>query len=91
MRKIPGGITSHCGVMRHLTLMRLEQDPICRDCLEEEETIAHLLGECACHTRTRVRIFGQDYIGPEEFHTLSMTNILKYFDNIGLFNRETWR
>ena len=39
-------ITGHNALRRHLYVMRLSNNPICRKCGTEEETSVHVLCEC---------------------------------------------
>ena len=43
---------------RHLTVMKIQKDPLCRACGEQEETSFHFLGECCANMQIRYSIFG---------------------------------
>ena len=39
-------LTGHITLNRHFTLMKIQEDPLCPACGEQEETSLHFLGEC---------------------------------------------
>jgi len=58
-----------CGVTalnRHLSVMKIQIDPLCPACREEEETSYHLLAKCCAYTVSRYSIIGALIIEPEK-------------------------
>ena len=51
-------ITGHCWLNRHSFILNEKEDPMCRLCLEEEETPLHLVMECPAITKEVTEIFG---------------------------------
>jgi len=51
-------LTGHCKLNKHLTVMKLSNDPICPACLEEEETASHVMLECPAFASLRGEILG---------------------------------
>ena len=45
MKRITQMLTGHSTLQRHLYLMKMEDSPICQNCLEDEETVEHFLTE----------------------------------------------
>jgi len=43
-----GLLTGHITLNRHLTVMKIQEDPLCSACGEQEETSFHLLGGMLC-------------------------------------------
>jgi len=41
--------TGHITLNRHLTVMKIQQDPLCPAYREQEETSFHFLGECCAN------------------------------------------
>jgi ribonuclease HI len=71
-------ITGHNFMNRHQAVLGLTDDPICRLCLEEEETSLHVVAECPALARTRLEIFGA--------HVLDLP--LQWSDRMATFLRE---
>ena len=55
-RVVFGLLTGHNTLRRHLYIMKLCNNPICRKCGTEEETSVHILCECECLGFTRTHI-----------------------------------
>ena len=53
IRKVIGLLTGHCLLRRHLTIMGVKNDPICRGCYGSEETVVHALCECGAYSAYR--------------------------------------
>ena len=51
-------VTGHCWLNRHSFILNETEDPLCRLCLEEEETPLHLVMECPAITKEVIKIFG---------------------------------
>lgn len=60
IRIIVGLLTGHCRLNRHMSLMGLAEDAICRFCQEEEETAAHVLCHCEGLVRLRFQLLGEE-------------------------------
>ena len=43
---VVGTITGHCSLNKHFHTMGITDSPLCRACMEAEETVAHVLLEC---------------------------------------------
>lgn len=60
IRQITGLLTGHCSLRGHLRKLGIyKEDPICRLCYEEEETVSHIILECEALTRWRMGLQGQ--------------------------------
>jgi len=46
LKILVGLLTDHITLNRHLTVMKIQEDPLCPACGEQEETSLHFLGEC---------------------------------------------
>lgn len=78
LRLVVGVLTGHCGLNRHLNLMRVVPDPLCALCAEEEETAFHFLGQCVALAATRRRILGADPMSPQDIRRLPIGNLLRF-------------
>ena len=56
-----GLLTGHLGLNGHLHKIGKDINPLCRRCLNGNETVEHLLCECESLTMSRGRIFGQRF------------------------------
>ena len=61
-------LTGHITLNRHLTVMKIQEDPLCPACGEQEETSLHFLGECYANMQIRYSIFGAHLMQPAELH-----------------------
>ena len=58
---VVGLLTGHLGLYGHLHKIGKDMNPLCRRCLNGNETVEHLLSECESLTMSRSRIFGQSF------------------------------
>ena len=56
-----GLLTGHIGLNDHLYKIGKDINPLCRRCLNGNDTVEHLLCECESLTMSRSRIFGQSF------------------------------
>lgn len=61
IRIIVGLLTGHCRLRRHMSILGLTDEPLCRLCQIEEETPFHVLTECSALARKRFQLLGNDY------------------------------
>ena len=64
--------------------MGLCDNPICRKCGTEEETIVHVLCECEAVALLRHSYLGSFFLGPEDIRTLNIRAIWKFAKGTGL-------
>jgi hypothetical protein len=67
-RKVP--LVGYNTLGKHLQVMGLSNDPICRKCGTEEETSVHILCECEALASLRHRYLGSFFLNPEEIRVL---------------------
>ena len=75
-------LTGHAHLNKHLHTIGLADDPICRGCLEDEETAEHVLCHCPAIACTRHAILGKHHISLDEINTYPMTAILEFIKKI---------
>ncbi len=51
-------ITGHNFLQRHKVIVQEADDPLCRSCVEDEETSHHVVAECPAFTAIRLRVLG---------------------------------
>ena len=56
-----GLLTEHFGLNGHLCKIGKDINPLCRRCLNGNETVEHLLCECKTLTMSRGRTFGERF------------------------------
>jgi len=69
---------------RHLHIMGLCNDPICRKCGTEEETSVHILCKCEALASLRHAHLGSFFLDPEDIRVLGMGTIWNFAKGIGL-------
>jgi hypothetical protein len=69
--RVIGLLTGHNTLRRHLYIMGLSNNPICRKCSTEEETPVHILCECEALASLRHTYLGSFFLDPEDIRKLS--------------------
>jgi hypothetical protein len=64
--------------------MGLSNNPICRECGTEEETLVHVL--CACEARASLRhsYLGPFFLDPEDIREINIGVIWNFVKGVGL-------
>ena len=62
LKILVGLLTGHITLNRHLTVMKIQEDPLCPACGEQEETSLHFLGEYYANMQITYSIFKQSTI-----------------------------
>ena len=83
-RAVFGLLTGHNTLRRHLHVMGLNDNPICRKCGTEEETSAHILCECEALASLRHAHLGFFFLDPEDIRLLVMGAIWNFAKGTGL-------
>ena len=78
------GLTEHNTLKRHLHLIGLSDSPLCRRCGAEEETLAHILCECAALASHRQLYLGSLFLEPEDIKGISLGAIWNFSKVTGL-------
>jgi hypothetical protein len=68
-------LTGHNTLRRHLYIMGLCNDPMCRKCGTEEETSVHILCECEALVLLRHAYLGFFFLDPEDISELGVGDI----------------
>ena len=58
LRLVAGTITGHCPLNKHFHTLGITDSPLCRACMEAEETVAHVLLECTGVAQIRKETLG---------------------------------
>lgn len=77
IRIVIGMVTGHCELNRHLTIMKIKDDPSCPEC-DEEETSYHFLAECPEYSLPRWEILGNDRLSEEDLKNVPFLNIIRF-------------
>jgi len=83
-RVVNGLLTGHNTLRRHLHIMGLCNDPICRKCGTEEETSVHILCECEALASLRHAYLGSFFLDPEGIRVLGMGAIWNFAKGTGI-------
>jgi len=79
-----GQLTGHNTLRRHLYIMGLSNNPICRKCGTEEETSGHSLCECEALVSLRYTYLGSFFLDPEDIRVLDMGATWNFAEGTGL-------
>ena len=83
-RVVTGLLTGHNTLKRHLHIMGLCNDPICRKCGTEEEISVHILYECEALASLRHAYLSCFFLDPEDIGELGVGAIWKIVKGTGL-------
>jgi hypothetical protein len=83
-RVVVGLRAGHNTLRRHLHIMGLCIDPICRKCGTEEETSVHILCECGALASLRHAYLVSFFLDPEDVRLLGMGAIWNFAKGTGL-------
>ena len=81
IRKAIGTITGHCPLNKHLYTIGVTDSPLCRGCMEAEETPQHVLMECRSVADQRARILQSPASFPEAYSSLK--RLLTFWSDLG--------
>jgi len=83
-RDVIGLLTGQNTLRKHLKIMGLSNNPICRKCGSEEETSVHILCECGPLTSLRHTYLGSFFLDLEDIRKLSLEAIWNSGKGTGL-------
>jgi hypothetical protein len=83
-RVVIGLLTGHNTLRRHLYIMGLSNNPICRKCGAEEETSVHVLCECETLASLRQTYLSSFFLDREDIRKLSIGAIWNFAKGTGL-------
>jgi hypothetical protein len=83
-RVVTGLFTGHSTLRRHLYLLGLSNNPLCRWCEVGEETLAHVLCECEDLVSRRHSYLGSIFLEPGDIKNLNLGAIWNYSKAAGL-------
>lgn len=85
IRRAVGLLTGHSNLRRHLTIMNVLNDPLCRGCRNSEETVIHILCECENFSAHRFEHLGCHLLEPWELQDVPVRSLLNFASATGLF------
>ena len=75
-------ITGHNTLNRHLSIMKIKEDPKCEKCEEGPETIEHLIKECPAYMNKRFEKFGEYFLN-KNLHEYKLQKIISFVTSTG--------
>jgi hypothetical protein len=80
--------TGHAPVRGHLLYIMglFDEDPTCRFCRKETETVQHIMCCCEALARQRYNVFGNLIVEPKDISTASIKDLCLYIKGAGLLN-----
>ena len=76
--------TGHAPVRGYLLTMGLfDEDPICRFCGVETETVQHIICCCEVLARQRYNVFGRLIVERKDISTASITDLCTFIETQG--------
>jgi hypothetical protein len=88
-RVVIGLLTGHSTLRRHLYIMGLSNNPICRQCGTEGETSVHISFECEALASLRHTYLGSFFLDTENIRKLSIGAIWNFAKGTGLLQLGT--
>jgi hypothetical protein len=79
-----GQLTGHLGLNGHLYKIGKDINPLCRRCLNGNETVEHLLRECDSLTMSRDHIYGQSFGELQQLSHVPVDLFRQFATEIGL-------
>jgi hypothetical protein len=83
-RVVTGPLTGYNTLRRHLHVMGLSNNPICRKCGTEEETSVHIFCACEALASLRRAHLGSFFLDPEDIRKLSIGAVWHFGKGTGL-------
>lgn len=84
VRTLTGILTGHCNLKKHLHLIGISPDDLCRMCHEDEESMEHVLCHCEGLARTRLHHLGSGFINLTQLTEISLKSLLQFYCSTGL-------
>ena len=76
--------TGHCRLNGHLHRIGVRDSPECRLCMEEDETVEHVMCYCPAGTKIRFETFGVSITHLSELDSFSSSLMFSYLRRMGL-------
>jgi len=83
-KAVIGLLTEHNTLRKHLCIMGIGNDPMCRKCGTEEETSVHILCECEALASLRYIYLGSFFLDPDDIKKLGVGAIWGFGNATGL-------
>jgi hypothetical protein len=77
-------LTGHCHLKGHLLKLGLTDDPTCERCLQEDESVTHILCDCEAIAYLRFRHLCQFFIESSDYYDAPINKILHFIRSLGL-------
>jgi len=71
-------ITGHNTLSRHMNIMGLNNDPLCKHCEGEQETSLHFISQCSYYVTTRMSIWGKPVLDPDDMKRIRVKNLARF-------------
>ncbi|XP_050298762.1 uncharacterized protein LOC126737762 isoform X1 [Anthonomus grandis grandis] len=85
IRLVTGLLTGHWHLRSHLHAIGIADNPECRSCCEEDETVDHVVGECPALTRARFKYLGNTFSVPSDFKSFIPESLIGFSNAVGLW------
>jgi hypothetical protein len=84
LRWVVGLLTGHCHLQGHLFKLGLTDGPICKRCLEKDESATHILCDSEAVVYLRIRPLGQFFIEPSDCNDAPISKVLHFIRSVRL-------
>ena len=85
LRTLVGLFTGHCGLRKHLSVIRVHTDStLCRKCELADETAHHVLCECVALARSRAYELGQAFPEASDYMNFPLRSVLRFVKSTAL-------
>jgi hypothetical protein len=80
---VVGLFTGHCRLKGHLFKLGLT-DIACERCLEEDESVTHILRDCKAIDYLRFLHLGQLFMEPSDYYDVPINKVVHFIQSVGL-------
>ncbi|XP_050299624.1 uncharacterized protein LOC126738364 [Anthonomus grandis grandis] len=85
IRLVTGLLTYHWHLRSHLHTIGIADNPECRWCCKEDETVDHVVGECPALTRARFKYLANTFNVPSDFKPFIPESLIGFSKAVGLW------
>lgn len=78
LRLVCSAITGHCGLNKHLTKMKILNNPYCPACSLEEESAIHVIADCPAYSDIRRQIWNKQTMNISDLKSINLNKLVEF-------------